>query len=122
MGDDDSLFFVDNIVDVLSKYDHTKKHYIGMFSETIKSNYHMSFEMAYGGAGYALSYPLVEALVAKLDECVERYHFIWAGDQLQSACLADLGADFIPEKGFHQVCHQYFTCVNIQRFTYSLIN
>lgn len=119
MGDDDSLFFVDNIVDVLSKYDHTKKQYIGMFSETIKSNHHMSFEMGYGGAGYALSYHLVKALVTKLDECVERYHFIWAGDQLQSACLADLGADFIPEKGFHQVCHQYFTCLKFQRFTYS---
>ncbi|KAJ4882950.1 hypothetical protein Rs2_33043 [Raphanus sativus] len=103
MGDDDSLFFVDNIVDVLSKYDHTEKHYIGMFSESTKSNFRMAFEMAYGGGGYALSYPLVEALVRKLDECVEKYHFIWAGDQLQSFCLADLGADLIPEKGFHQM-------------------
>ncbi|CAN6810875.1 unnamed protein product [Brassica oleracea] len=103
MGDDDSLLFVDNIVDVLSKYDHTKKHYIGMFSETIKSNVRFSFDMAYGGAGYALSYPLVEALVAKLDECIERYHFIWAGDQLQSFCLADMGVDVIHEKGFHQI-------------------
>ncbi|XP_048608868.1 uncharacterized protein BNAC03G05620D [Brassica napus] len=103
MGDDDSLLFVDNIVDVLSKYDHTKKHYIGTFSETIKSNVRFSFDMAYGGAGYALSYPLVEALVAKLDECIERYHFIWAGDQLQSFCLADMGVDVIHEKGFHQI-------------------
>ena len=107
MGDDDSLFFVDNIVDVLSKYDHTEKRYIGMFSESTKSNFRLAFEMAYGGGGYALSYPLVEALVAKLDECIEKYHFIWAGDKLQSYCLADLGADLIPEKGFHQVCQQY---------------
>lgn len=103
MGDDDSLLFVDNIVDVLSKYDHTKKHYIGTFSETIKSNVRFSFDMAYGGAGYALSYPLVKALVAKLEECIERYHFIWAGDQLQSFCLSDLGVDVTHEKGFHQV-------------------
>ncbi|ESQ41215.1 hypothetical protein EUTSA_v10015782mg [Eutrema salsugineum] len=102
-GDDDTLFFVDNIVDVLSKYDHTKKHYIGMFSETIKSNFYISFDMAFGGGGYALSYPLVEALVAKLDECVERYHFIWGVDHLQSLCLADFGVDLSLEKGFHQM-------------------
>ncbi|KAL6563902.1 hypothetical protein OROHE_005142 [Orobanche hederae] len=32
MGDDDSIFFVDNIVDVLSEYDHTKYYYIGWHS------------------------------------------------------------------------------------------
>ncbi|XP_024012407.1 uncharacterized protein LOC18018764 isoform X2 [Eutrema salsugineum] len=103
MGDDDSLFFVDNIVDVLSKYNHTEKHYIGMFSETIKSNFYLSFDMGFGGGGCALSYPLVEAMAVKLDECVERYHYIWAVDQLQSFCLADLGVDVIHEKGFHQM-------------------
>ncbi|CAH2072899.1 unnamed protein product [Thlaspi arvense] len=102
-GDDDTLFLVDNIVDVLSKYDHTEKHYIGMYSETIKSNFHFSFEMAFGGGGYAISYPLVEALVVKLDECIERYHYIWAVDHLQSLCLADLGVDLVLDKGFHQI-------------------
>ncbi|XP_018443326.2 uncharacterized protein LOC108815178 isoform X1 [Raphanus sativus] len=102
-GDDDSLFFVDNLVDVLSKYDHTRQHYIGINSETIKSNVYFDFNMGFGGGGYALSYALVEALVVKLDECVEKYHFIWAVDQIQSLCLADLGVDLTLEKGFHQV-------------------
>ncbi|KAF8115962.1 hypothetical protein N665_0025s0396 [Sinapis alba] len=103
MGDDDTLFFVDNLVNVLSKYDHTRQHYIGMNSETIKSNVYFSFSMGFGGGGYALSYALVEALVVKLDECVGKYHFIWAVDQIQSLCLADLGVDLTLEKGFHQV-------------------
>ncbi|CAF2349512.1 unnamed protein product [Brassica napus] len=102
-GDDDSLFFVDNLVDVLSKYDHTRQHYIGTNSETIKSNAYFGFNMGFGGAGYALSYALVEALVVKLDECVEKYHFIWAVDMIQSLCLADLGVDLTLEKGFHQM-------------------
>ncbi|CAN6865422.1 unnamed protein product [Brassica oleracea] len=102
-GDDDSLFFVDNLVDVLSKYDHTRQHYIGTNSETIKSNVYFGFNMGFGGGGYALSYALVEALVVKLDECVEKYHFIWAVDQIQSFCLADLSVDLTLEKGFHQV-------------------
>ena len=103
-GDDDSVFFVDNMVDVLSKYDHKEKHYIGMFSETIKSNFYFSFDMAFGGGGYALSYPLVEALVEELDNCIERYYYIWGVDHLQSMCLADLGVDLSLDKGFHQVC------------------
>ncbi|CAA7039862.1 unnamed protein product [Microthlaspi erraticum] len=74
-----------------------------MSSETIKSNFYYSFQMGFGGGGYALSYPLVEALAVRLDECVERYHFIRAEDQLQSLCLADLGVDLIHEKGFHQM-------------------
>nr|VDD33953.1 unnamed protein product [Brassica oleracea] len=102
-GDDDSVFFVDNMVDVLSKYDHKEKHYIGMFSETIKSNFYFSFDMAFGGGGYALSYPLVEALVEELDNCIERYYYIWGVDHLQSMCLADLGVDLSLDKGFHQL-------------------
>ncbi|GKU94015.1 hypothetical protein SLEP1_g7557 [Rubroshorea leprosula] len=62
MGDDDTLFFVDNIVDVLSKYDHIKYHYIGADSEVIGANNAFSFDMAFGG-GYALSLALVEAVV-----------------------------------------------------------
>uniref|UniRef100_A0A6N2L6B7 Fringe-like glycosyltransferase domain-containing protein n=1 Tax=Salix viminalis TaxID=40686 RepID=A0A6N2L6B7_SALVM len=38
MCDDDSLMFVDNLVEVLRKYDHTKYQYIGGISECVKSN------------------------------------------------------------------------------------
>ncbi|CAN8236604.1 unnamed protein product [Cochlearia groenlandica] len=103
MGDDDSLFFLDNIVEVLSKYDHNEKHYLGTYSESTKSNVRLSFEMGYGGAGFAISYPLVEALVARIDECGARYHNIWAADQLESVCMSDLGVDFFQQKGFHQM-------------------
>ncbi|XP_059430198.1 uncharacterized protein LOC132163833 [Corylus avellana] len=67
MGDDDTIFFVDNLIGVLAKYNHSKYYYIGSNSDFVKSNYDFSFDMAFGGAGYALSYPLVEALAAKLD-------------------------------------------------------
>ncbi|CAN1263941.1 hypothetical protein LINPERPRIM_LOCUS11787 [Linum perenne] len=60
--DDDTLMFVDNLIDILNKFDHTKYQYIGGISETVSSNAAFSFEMGFGGAGYALSYPLVEAL------------------------------------------------------------
>ncbi|XVE59980.1 hypothetical protein DITRI_Ditri05aG0089800 [Diplodiscus trichospermus] len=103
MGDDDTLFLVNNLVEVLGKYDHTKYYYIGMTSEAVKSNFDFSFNMAYGGAGYALSYSLVEVLVPAIDDCIDRYPYLRVSDQLLSSCLVDLGVDLTNEKGFHQV-------------------
>ncbi|KAF5819339.1 hypothetical protein HanXRQr2_Chr02g0076511 [Helianthus annuus] len=103
MGDDDTIFFLDNLVQLLGRYDHTKYVYIGGVSECVKSNLDISFEMAYGGGGFALSYPLVEALVANLDRCIETYPFYLNSDQIISACITDLGVPFTSEKGFHQI-------------------
>lgn len=101
--DDDTVVFVDNLVDVLSKYDHWKYFYIGANSESIASNVFNSFEMAFGGGGYVLSYPLVEALVKNLDVCIERYPSLYGSDHVVQSCVADLGVSLTLEKGFHQV-------------------
>ncbi|KAL5764803.1 hypothetical protein ACOSQ2_017397 [Xanthoceras sorbifolium] len=104
MGDDDTVLFVDNLIEVLAKYDHTQHLYIGTNSECVSSNVYASFGMAFGGAGYALSYPLAEALVAKLDVCIQRYHDLYASDLMLYSCLADLGvAALTREQGFHQI-------------------
>lgn len=103
MADDDTVFVVDNLVEVLKKYDHTKYFYIGTNSECVKSNFDFSFEMAFGGAGYALSYPLAEKVAAKLDGCLERYPKLWVSDFMLYSCLADLGVALTHYTGFHQV-------------------
>ncbi|KAJ8770932.1 hypothetical protein K2173_022104 [Erythroxylum novogranatense] len=102
MCDDDTLFFVDNLVEVLQKYDHTKYIYVGGNSESIKPNARCSFDMGFGGAGYALSYPLGEALSKKLHDCIERYSW-YLSDHLAQSCLADIGVSPNLEKGFHQI-------------------
>ncbi|KAG6632423.1 hypothetical protein CIPAW_13G158400 [Carya illinoinensis] len=76
MADDETVLFVDNLVEVLAKYNHSIYYYIGSNSECVESNFDFSFEMAFGGAEYALSNPLVQALATKLDNCVERYLFV----------------------------------------------
>jgi hypothetical protein len=103
MADDDTVLFVDNLVGVLAKYNHSKYYYIGSNSECVKSNSDFSFDMAFGGAGYALSYPLVEALATKLDACIERYPNLYVSDFMLHSCLADLGVPLTHQKGFHQV-------------------
>ncbi|PIM99864.1 Galactosyltransferase [Handroanthus impetiginosus] len=103
MGDDDSIFFVDNIVDVLAKYDHTKYYYLGGHSEFLLSNYLFSFNQAFGGGGIMLSYPLAKALARDMENCLKRYVFLDSADNTTRACIADIGANLSPQKGNHQL-------------------
>ncbi|KAF3654969.1 putative protein EIN4-like [Capsicum annuum] len=103
MAHDDTIFFLDNLVEVLSKYDHRKYFYMGMTSETHASNVAHSFNMAFGGGGYALSYALVEAMVENLDVCIKRYQTFYGGDHILQSCVADFGVSLTQEKGFHQI-------------------
>uniref|UniRef100_A0A804Q6I3 Fringe-related protein n=1 Tax=Zea mays TaxID=4577 RepID=A0A804Q6I3_MAIZE len=54
MGDDDTVFFPDNLLTVLNKFDNRQPYYIGF-----------SYGMAYGGGGFAISRPLAEHLTLK---------------------------------------------------------
>ncbi|XP_010317971.1 uncharacterized protein [Solanum lycopersicum] len=103
MADDDTVLMIENLVNVLSKYDHMKYYYVGMNSECIVSNFGMSFQMAFGGAGYALSYPLAQALAKNMDTCIKRYPYLYGSDHILQACIADLGVTITLEKGFHQI-------------------
>ncbi|CAA2993821.1 uncharacterized protein LOC111392510 [Olea europaea subsp. europaea] len=103
MGDDDSIFFVDNIVDVLAKYDHTKYYYFGGQSEFVMSNFWYSFHQGFGGAGFMLSYPLAKALAKDMENCLRRYAHLKSADQITMACIADIGVNLSPHKGLHQI-------------------
>ncbi|KAK4354995.1 hypothetical protein RND71_027189 [Anisodus tanguticus] len=103
MGDDDTIFFLDNIVDVLAKYDHNKYYYFGAQSEYILSNFWYSFNQGFGGAGFILSYPLAKALAEDMDSCLRRYPFLRSADLITMACIVDLGVSFSPLKGLHQI-------------------
>ncbi|CAA0805811.1 Protein of unknown function (DUF604 [Striga hermonthica] len=103
MGDDDSIFFVDNIADVLAEYDHTKYYYLGWHSETVISNHWFSFDQAFGGGGIVMSYPLAEALARDMDGCLVRYANSSSADLITMTCIADIGVNLTPHKGIHQV-------------------
>ncbi|KAL7151880.1 hypothetical protein ABFS83_04G060500 [Erythranthe nasuta] len=103
MGDDDSIFFVDNIVDVLGGLDHTKYYYLGWHSESVISNFWFSFDQAFGGGGIVLSYPLAKALAADMDGCLIRYAQSSSADLITMTCIADIGVNLTPHKGIHQV-------------------
>ncbi|KAK9143826.1 hypothetical protein Syun_013226 [Stephania yunnanensis] len=102
MGDDDTVFVAENLVRVLNKYDHTKMWYIGSLSESHLQNIYFSYGMAYGGGGFAISYPLARALERMQDRCIQRYPVLYGSDDRMQACMAELGVPLTKELGFHQ--------------------
>ncbi|XP_042032583.1 uncharacterized protein LOC121779326 [Salvia splendens] len=103
MGDDDSIFFLDNIVEVVARLDHTRYFYLGGQSEFLMSSYVFSFDEAFGGAGIILSYPLAKALAADMAGCLTRYAFLNSSDNTTKNCVADIGVNLSPQMGSHQI-------------------
>ncbi|XP_020273018.1 uncharacterized protein LOC109848103 isoform X2 [Asparagus officinalis] len=102
-ADDDTLVIIDNLVDVLAKYDHNRYYYIGGNSECVAQNDMHAFNMAFGGAGIAVSYPLAKALAKNLDGCLKRYPFVYGEDHVIQSCMTELGVSVTKEPGFHQI-------------------
>ncbi|XP_010685940.1 uncharacterized protein LOC104900256 [Beta vulgaris subsp. vulgaris] len=102
MGDDDTVFVVDNVVRILEKYDHHQYYYIGSNSESHVQNIIFSYAMAYGGGGFAISYPLAQELAKMQDRCIQRYPALYGSDDRIQACMAELGVPLTKEQGFHQ--------------------
>ncbi|KAI3989560.1 hypothetical protein MKX01_035643 [Papaver californicum] len=87
MGDDDTVFFTENLVTVLAKYDHNQMYYIGGNSESVEQDMLHTYGLGFGGAGFAISYPLVMQLVKVLDGCIDRH----GSDERIGACLKEIG-------------------------------
>ncbi|KDP44914.1 hypothetical protein JCGZ_01414 [Jatropha curcas] len=62
-----------------------------------------AYDMAFGGGGFAISYPLAEKLVNILDGCLDRYYYFYGSDQRIWACISEIGVPLTLERGFHQV-------------------
>ncbi|GLT75837.1 hypothetical protein SLA2020_475310 [Shorea laevis] len=103
MGDDDTFFFLENLVTVLEKYDYNEMYYIGSNSESAGQDAIHSYSMAYGGAGFAISYPLAAELFTVLDGCIDRYASFYGSDQKVHGCISEIGVPLTKELGFHQV-------------------
>lgn len=103
MGDDDTVFFTENLVTVLSKYDHREMYYIGGISESVEQDVMHAYDMAFGGGGFAISYPLAAELSRIFDRCLNRYYNFYGSDQRVWACVKELGVPLTLEPGFHQI-------------------
>ncbi|PVH32467.1 hypothetical protein PAHAL_9G403800 [Panicum hallii] len=98
MGDDDTVFLPENLVHVLSQYDHRQPYYIGSPSESHIQNLIFSYGMAFGGGGHALA----EELAKMQDGCLHRYPALYGSDDRIHACMSELGVPLTRHPGFHQ--------------------
>ncbi|GFS31897.1 beta-1,3-N-acetylglucosaminyltransferase lunatic protein, putative [Actinidia rufa] len=74
--DDATVFFTHNLVWTLAKYDHDRWFYVGSGSENYEQNAKNSFDMAFGGGGFAIS----DSLARALDSCLLRYPNLYGSD------------------------------------------
>ncbi|KAJ1418105.1 hypothetical protein SESBI_16063 [Sesbania bispinosa] len=102
-GDDDTIFFPENLVKTLSKYDHRLWHYVGAYSENYEGSQVFGFGMAFGGGGFAISSSLAKVLAKVFDSCIQRYAHLYGSDARVYSCIAELGVGLKYEPGFHQV-------------------
>ncbi|KAK1265282.1 hypothetical protein QJS04_geneDACA011336 [Acorus gramineus] len=102
MVDDDTVVFVENLVEVLNKYDHRGYFYLGGVSECVSQTATHSFELAFGGAGFAMSWPLARGFSRIADECLKRYPDLYGGDHVTMSCVSELGVAVTHHPGFHQ--------------------
>ncbi|KAG9157917.1 hypothetical protein Leryth_000104 [Lithospermum erythrorhizon] len=103
MADDDTFVVTDNLIRVLRKYDHNQFYYIGGSSETHVQNIIFGYNTAFGGGGFAISYPLAKALAEIQDTCMKRYNNLYTSDHRIQACMAEIGVPLTREVGFHQL-------------------
>ncbi|KAK7324777.1 hypothetical protein VNO77_28611 [Canavalia gladiata] len=102
-GDDDTIFFPENLVKILSKYDHRLWYYVGSHSEIYEASQVFGFGMAFGGGGFAISSSLAQVLAKVFDSCIERYAHLYGSDARVYSCITELGVGLTHEPGFHQV-------------------
>ncbi|XP_058776821.1 uncharacterized protein LOC131651172 [Vicia villosa] len=102
-GDDDTIFFPENLAKTLSKYHHKLWYYVGAYSENYEGSYVVGFRMAFGGGGFAISASLANVLYKVFDSCIERYSHLYGSDARVFSCIAELGVGLTYEPGFHQV-------------------
>ncbi|CAH8316361.1 unnamed protein product [Eruca vesicaria subsp. sativa] len=109
LGDDDTIFNVNNLLAVLTKYDPSQMVYVGNPSESHSANSYFSHNMAFGGGGIAISYPLAQALSPIHDDCIDRYPKLYGSDDRLHACITELGVPLSKEPGFHQrsICYDH---------------
>ncbi|KAF9601507.1 hypothetical protein IFM89_020302 [Coptis chinensis] len=65
-------------------------------------NIDFSYNMAYGGGGFAISYGLAKEIEKMQDTCIQRYPQLYGSDDRMQACMAEVGVPLTKEAGFHQ--------------------
>ncbi|CAF0934527.1 unnamed protein product [Adineta ricciae] len=105
VGDDDTIWFVNNLLHVLRQHNSTDKIYLGNIStKRLQIKKHGAY-YAYGGAGIVFSRSLALSYVQHRQQC-ERFYYTYGGDEMIGKCVVEeLGVNLTRDHHFHQMDH-----------------
>jgi hypothetical protein len=107
ISDDDTIWFIDNLLKTLEQYNSSKLIYLGNLSDKNDTVYRHGSYYAYGGAGILLTKPLVSLFSKSFQVCRKRFVHMFGGDEMIGKCLTQiLKVNLTINKHFHQMDHE----------------
>lgn len=107
IGDDDTMWFIDNLLKTLEQYDSSKLIYLGNTSDKNETVQRHGNYYAYGGGGILLTKSLVSLLGNSFQLCRKKYSHMFGGDEMIGKCLTQiLNVNLTINKHFHQIDHE----------------
>ncbi|CAF0957707.1 unnamed protein product [Rotaria sordida] len=104
-GDDDTIWFLNNLLQTLQQYNASNLIYLGNISDKLKAVQYHGTDFAYGGGGFLLSRPLTLRAVQHNKDC-QRYVKLFGGDEMIGKCITEvLKINLTSNKNFHQMDH-----------------
>ncbi|CAF2692526.1 unnamed protein product [Rotaria sp. Silwood2] len=103
VGDDDTVWFVNNLLDTLQQYNSSNLMYIGDISDKKSQVIRHGDYYAYGGGGILLSRPLAILFAQHTQDC-KRFLHLYGGDEMIGKCITEvLQVKLTRNKNFHQM-------------------
>jgi hypothetical protein len=105
VGDDDTVWFINNLLHTLRQYNSSNKIYLGDYSDRTLSIERHGTYYAFGGGGLLLSRPLASLFSQHIQEC-KRYTNMYGGDEMIGKCVTEmLKVNLTRNSNFHQMDH-----------------
>ncbi len=106
VGDDDTVWFINNLLYTLQQYNSSDSIYLGNISDKKSAIRLFGAYFAYGGAGILLSRPLALLFSQHNREC-KRFLNIFGGDGMIGKCITEvLKVNLTKNINFHQMDHR----------------
>jgi hypothetical protein len=103
VGDDDTIWFITNLLYTLQQYDSSKKIYLGDIADRTASIERHGSYYAYGGGGILLSRALIPLFAKHVHECKQFLH-MYGGDEMIGKCVTEvLKVNLTRNGNFHQM-------------------
>jgi hypothetical protein len=100
--DDDSLVYMENLVNVAKQYDPMEPWMIGGVSESVTTINSLG-QCPFGGGGVLLSRRALQLTSRATNCCLSQYSALRGGDEMLGRCAMDVGVPFTINNGFNQL-------------------